>query len=147
MALRWPEGNPIYEHSIELRCRYADTDQMGQIYHGRYAEFFETARTEMIREMGFSYARLEENGVMLPVIHLEMDFKEPIRYDELFEVHTYIFENPAVRMETWYKIIGSHDQRLKATGHVTLVFMSAQTRRPMRVPDFFIGGLGSSTEL
>lgn len=145
MAAHWPEGEPIVRHTLSLRSRYAETDQMGYVYYGRYLEFFEVARTEMIRgKLGFTYAALEQSGIMLPVVHAEVDYKEPLLYDEEFHVHTFMFRQPAVRLETWYRVTDPSGARLKATGQVTLVFMDAATRKPVRGPAFFLEGLASA---
>ena len=141
MPLRLPEGRPLLQHVLEMRSRYAETDQMGHVYHGNYLQYFEVARTEMIRERGLTYAELESGGIMLPILHAYIDFKEPLVYDELFKIHTYIFAEPGVKLDTWYTMTDSTGERLKAIGNVVLVFMHAQSRRPVRAPKYFVDGL------
>lgn len=75
MAISFPDREPLIEYTHKLRSRYGETDKMGYVYYGRYLEYFEVARTEMIRSFGLSYRELEENGVMLPVIHSELEYK------------------------------------------------------------------------
>ena len=80
------------EHQIHTRVRYGETDQMGVVYHGNYAQFFEMGRVEWLRNMGISYKFMEENGIMLPVVSLTMNYKKPARYDDLLTIKT-IFKN------------------------------------------------------
>jgi acyl-CoA thioester hydrolase len=141
MAIKFPDTPPYLKHTTSLRSRYGETDQMGYVYYGNYLQYFEVARTEMIRDLGLSYAKLEELGIMLPVVHAEVDYKEPLYYDELFKVHTFMFKEPGVRLETWYQISDEFGEKIKAIGQVTLVFMDAETRRPVRMPSYFMNGL------
>jgi acyl-CoA thioester hydrolase len=141
MALDFPSGDPLFRHVLQLRSRYAETDQMGHVYHGNFLQYFEVARSEMIRDRGMTYAELESQGVMLPIVHVAVDYKEPLLYDELFMVHTFIFNEPGVKLDTWYKVTDATGGRLKAVGHVILVFMDATSRRPVRAPHYFVEGL------
>lgn len=76
------------EYEFTVRVRYAETDQMGVVYHGNYAQYFEMGRVEWLRNLGVSYKWMEENGVMLPVVSLEMNYKKPARYDDVLRVKT-----------------------------------------------------------
>jgi acyl-CoA thioester hydrolase len=96
--VKFPDKKPIVEYTHTLRSRYGETDRMGYVYYGRYLEYFEVARTEMIRSYGLSYRELEESGVMLPVIHSEVEYKAPILYDEEMHVKVMVFDIPAVRL-------------------------------------------------
>lgn len=142
-----PEGEKkpllVYEH--KLRSRYAETDQMGYVYHGRFLEYFEEARTEMIREAGVSYKALEDAGVMLPVMHVSLDYKRPAFYDELLTIRVKIFDEPATRLYTHYEVVGT-DAKVKITGLVVLCFVDFKTRRPCPPPDFFVEGMKSFME-
>jgi len=138
MSLNFPTSKPLMEFALPLRSRYAETDQMGYLYHGHFLSYFEMARTEMIRALGISYADLERQGYLLPVHQIRIDFKEPLLYDELFTIHTSIYTLPSVRLETWYRVTDASGDRLKALGQVTLIFTSAATRKPVRVPDSFL---------
>jgi acyl-CoA thioester hydrolase len=80
--VQFPDGLPILSFEHRLRSRYSETDKMGYVYYGRYLEYFEEARTEMIRSMGVRYSTMEKDGIMLPVIHSEIDYKHPLYYDE-----------------------------------------------------------------
>lgn len=132
--------DPLYVYELKLRSRYAETDKMGYVYHSRYLEYFEQARTEMIREAGISYLSLEEMGVMLPVAHVSVDFKRPVFYDELITIRVLIFDEPSTRLNTWYEVLGE-DGKTRLTGHVVLVFVSEETRRPCPPPAAFLEGM------
>jgi len=67
----------------KVRVRYGETDQMGVVYHGNYAQYFEIARIEWLEQLGFSYKKMEEQGVMLPVVSLNTEFKKPAMFDEI----------------------------------------------------------------
>lgn len=147
MSVIFPEGDPIIRFAHSMRSRYAETDQMGYVYYGNYLQYFEVARTEMIRAIGLTYAELESKGVMLPVVHAAVDYKEPLLYDEPFVIHTYMFKEPGVKLDTWYRVTDPSGERVKAVGRVILVFMDAQTRRPVRAPQYFVDGLNNASAL
>ena len=77
----------------DLRVRYSDTDQMGYVYYGRYASYYEVARVELFRKLGFSYRKLEDKGIGMPVIEMNSKFLLPVKYDELISIRTIIKEN------------------------------------------------------
>lgn len=137
----FPAGEPIYTYSHKLRSRYGETDQMGYVYYGRYLEYFEVARTEMIRSLGMPYTALEEQGVMLPVVRTEIDYKAPIYYDELMDVKVHLFSIPTVKLETYYEIFTERTEKAHALGKVTLCFMKEENRKPCRAPDNFLESL------
>ena len=76
--VQFPDASPIHSFEYRLRSRYSETDKMGYVYYGRYLEYFEEARTEMIRSLGMSYDAMEDEGIMLPVVHSEIDYKQPL---------------------------------------------------------------------
>ena len=84
----------MYEHSTIVRVRYAETDQMDIVYYGNYAQYFEVGRVECIRDLGFSYKKMEEMGVRMPVVKLEIEYLRPAHYDELLTIKTVIKELP-----------------------------------------------------
>lgn len=138
-----PDSQPVYSFSHQLRSRYGETDQMGYVYYGRYLEYFEVARTEMIRSLGMPYSSLEEKGIMLPVIHTSIDYKAPIYYDELMEIKVHLFDLPAVKLETYYEIFTDRSADPHALGKVSLCFMKEQNRKPCRAPASFLESLSS----
>lgn len=139
--MKFPDKTPIMEYTHTLRSRYGETDRMGYVYYGRYLEFFEVARTEMIRACGQSYRDLEDSGVMLPVIHAELEYKAPILYDEEMFVKVMVFEVPAVRLQTFYEVTTAGSDDVHVYGEVSLCFVDSDTRRPCRAPESFIKGM------
>lgn len=133
-----PDKDPLQSFTHTMRSRYSETDRMGYVYYGRYLEFFEVARTEMIRNLGLPYKKMEEKGIMLPVVYTEISYKSPIYYDELMQVTVKIYETPAVRLNTWYEIFTETSERPHVLGRVILAFLDAETRRPCRAPDAFL---------
>ena len=129
---------PLISFEYTLRSRYGETDKMGYVYHGKYMEYFEVARTEMIRGYGLSYSTMEEEGIMLPVIHAEIDFKSPVYYDEEMVIRVMVFEKPAVKLETWYQVNVPGRDKVCVEGKVVLCFMNDETRRPCRAPGYFL---------
>ena len=136
--IQLPDKNPIIEYTYLLRSRYGETDKMGHVYHGRYLEYFEVARTEMIRSFGLSYKELEEEGIMLPVIDSELKYKLPIQYDVEMRITVKVFEMPGVKLQTFYEVRTEDSNALHVLGKVSLCFMNAETRRPCRAPESFL---------
>ncbi|SFJ50212.1 acyl-CoA thioesterase [Myroides guanonis] len=119
---------------IDIRVRYSETDQMGVVYHGNYAQYFEMGRVEWLRNLGISYKKLEEEGVMLPVVSLSIEYKKPALYDELLKLRTMFRKCSGVRIEFEYELLNEQGELL-TTATSVLVFMNASTRRPIGVPD------------
>src|SRR5690625_6998032 len=116
-----PDKEPIYSYTYTLRSRYGETDQMGYVYYGRYLDYFEVARTEMIRDLGVSYSKLEEEGFMLPVIYAQISYKSPIYYDEEMNITVLLFRKPRVKLETFYEIRDRKSTRLNSS-HVAISY-------------------------
>jgi acyl-CoA thioester hydrolase len=123
------------EYEFMVRVRYAETDQMGVVYHGNYAQYFEMGRVEWLRNLGVSYKWMEENGVMLPVVSLEMNYKKPARYDDLLRVKTILKSQISVKIEFDYEIYNEQNQLL-TTGYSMLVFVDMKTGRPIAPPKY-----------
>ncbi len=122
---------------IEVRVRYAETDQMGVVYHGNYAQYFEIGRVEWLRNQGLSYRWMEENGIMLPVVSLKMDYKKPARYDDVLTVTTILKRQSSVKIEFDYEIRNQKGELL-TTGYSMLVFVDMKTGKPVLPPDYVI---------
>ena len=125
---------------IELRVRYGETDQMGVVYHGNYAQYFEVGRVEWLRKFGISYKQMEESGIMLPVISLNVKYKRPARYDDLIKVRTELVKIPSATIEFNYEIVNDKNELL-VTGNTTLVFMDINKNRPTRCPQYLLDQL------
>ena len=123
------------KHDIQVRVRYGETDQMGVVYHGNYAQYFEIGRVEWLRNLGVSYKKMEEMGVMLPVVSLSMNYKKPARYDELLTVKTIFKSQSAVRIEFDYEIYNEQEELL-TTATSILVFVDMKTGRPIAPPSY-----------
>lgn len=123
----------MYTSSTQVRVRYAETDQMSYVYYGNYATYYEVARVEVLRQLGFEYAELEEKGIMMPVHDLYSKFISPARYDELLTIKVIIKSLPSVRMIFEYEIKNEGGELLNQ-GKTTLVFMSTESQRPVRAP-------------
>ena len=109
---------------------------MGVVHHSNYVNFYEQARTELLREMGTTYKLLEESGVMLPVVSVHMDFYTPGRYDDLLTVRITIAEAPRAKMVFDHEVLNEAGE-LGNRGRVVLAYMNAQTRRATRAPEWF----------
>lgn len=120
-----------------VRTRYAETDQMGVVYYGNYPQYLELGRVEWLRELGISYKKMEEEGVMLPVVSLQIDYKKPAFYDELITVRTRLKNISSSKIEFDYELINEKGETI-STANTVLVFVSAETRRPMRCPESII---------
>ncbi len=140
-----PDSEPLLSHTIQVRSRYSETDKMGYVYHGRFLEYFEMARTEFIREAGLPYKELEDRGVMLPVRRTQIEFNRPVFYDELMNVSMLIYRQPDVRLETYYTVTTADAQKPNVIGWVQLVFVDGTTRRPMEAPPEFLHGMKKFT--
>lgn len=125
------------EHEIKVRVRYSETDQMGVVYHGNYAQYFEMGRVEWLRNMGISYKWMEDNGIMLPVVSLTMNYKKPARYDDLITIKTKMIKLSSVKIEFDYEITNENNELL-TTGYSMLVFVDMKTNRPTAVPKYIL---------
>lgn len=124
----------MYRNETQIRVRYAETDQMGYVYYGHYAAYFEVARVEMLRSLGFSYKVLEEEGVILPVLNYSIKYIKPAFYDELLKIKIVIKELPATRIRFDYETFNEKDELINIA-ETTLVFVNKKTGRPSVPPD------------
>ncbi len=125
------------EFEFKVRVRYAETDQMGVVYHGNYAQYFEMGRVEWLRNLGLSYKWMEENGIMLPVVSLSINYKKPARYDDLIRVKTIFKSQTSVKIEFDYEIY-SEENELLTIGNSMLVFVDMKTGRPTAPPSYVV---------
>ena len=117
-----------------LRTRYAETDQMGVVYYGNYPQYLELGRVEWLRSIGFTYKVMEEEGIMMPVVSLQIQYKKPALYDELITIRTKLKELPSTKIEFDYEILNEKGELL-STANTVLVFVDAKTFRPVRCPE------------
>ena len=121
----------------KIRVEYHHTDQMGIVHHSNYIKFFEVARTEWLRAMGVTYAEMERRGVMMPIVDVQIKYRQPAYYDEMLSITTSVRELPMARMTFYYEVRGE-DGRDVASGMTTLGFIDSVTRRPQRVPQWLM---------
>jgi acyl-CoA thioester hydrolase len=128
----------MIKHTSEIRVRYADTDQMKQVYYGKYFEYFEQGRSDLLRGLGLPYSELEQKGFLLPVLEACARYKRPAHYDDLLRVQTTMAEFPGVRFQLDYTIVRENDQETIAEGYTIHSFINAENRRPTRPPELFL---------
>lgn len=110
---------------------------MGIVYYGNYATYLEQGRTEWLRDMGFSYKWMEDNGIHLPVVELSIKFKAPARYDDVLTVTTTLRKIPTYRIDFHYEIHNQEGQHL-ITGDTSLVFVNSVTNKLQKAPDYLL---------
>ncbi|MDP4199384.1 MAG: thioesterase family protein [Bacteroidota bacterium] len=125
------------EHATKIRVRYADTDQMGLVYYGKYFEYFEVARTEMLRACGLPYSEIEQAGYGLPVRDASARYYRGATYDDLLRVTARMKSDVATRLEISYTVHMDATNELLAEGNTTLVFVLKETGRPTKPPDIY----------
>ncbi len=123
-------------HTTEttIRIHYALTDQMGIVYHGHYAQFYEIGRTEAIRSLGYTYKDIEAMGVIMPAVDIHSKFLRPAKYDDLITVKTTLREMPVHHKIVFHSEIYNHHGELLNIGDVTLYFMEANTMKRSEMP-------------
>ena len=131
----------MFTSETTIRIHYALTDQMGVVYHGHYAQFYEIGRTEAIRQLGLPYKDLEATGVILPVVDIHSKFLRPAKYDDLITVKTSLREIPHNHKITFHSEIFNEAKQLLNVGHVTLYFMEAATMQRSHIPDILKNAL------
>jgi acyl-CoA thioester hydrolase len=124
----------MYTNEIQIRVRYAETDKMGYVYYGHYATYFEVARVETLRSLGFTYKKLEEEGIILPVLTFNIKYIRPAYYDDLLTVKTIISEIPSARIRFNYETYNEKGELLN-TAETTLVFVNKKTNKPVLAPE------------
>lgn len=129
----------MFIHHTNIRVRYAETDQMGVVYHGNYPAYLEEARTDSFRQFGLTYKELEASGIMMPVLEMKFKFLSPAYYDDIITIKTIISKLPEVRCYFDFEIY--KDEKLIGTASVTLVCVDSATRRPVRCPQVYIDRL------
>jgi acyl-CoA thioester hydrolase len=124
----------LFTHQTQIRIHYALTDQMGVVYHGHYAQFYEIGRTESLRSLGITYKSVEQLGVIMPVTEIHTKFFKPAKYDDLITVKTMLKEMPVHHKIIFYGEIFNEQNELLNTGTVTLYFLEANTMKRCDMP-------------
>jgi acyl-CoA thioester hydrolase len=119
----------------KIRIHYALTDQMGVVYYGHYAQFYEIGRTEAIRQIGYTYKEIEAMGIIMPVVAINSKFLRPAKYDDMITVKTIVKELPAKHEITFFNEIYNEAGKLLNTGEVTLYFVNAANMKRCHIPE------------
>ncbi|WP_411768881.1 acyl-CoA thioesterase [Winogradskyella sp. A3E31] len=127
-------------NETKIRVRYGETDQMGVVYHANYAHYFEVGRTEWLRQFEMTYKSMEEDGIMLPVISLTINYKNSARYDDVLKVRTQLKKMPTASIEFEYELL-NESGNLLATGYTKLAFIDMKQNRPTRCPKYLLDKL------
>jgi len=130
----------MLKHTTTIRVRYADTDKMQFVYNGKYLEYFEVGRTELLRSLGLPYSIVENHGYQLPVIEASVKYKSPAHYDDLIEIETIVEQlpNPAFRINYIIRKFETPEKTIVAEGFTDHLFIKNETKRPTRPPKFYM---------
>jgi acyl-CoA thioester hydrolase len=128
----------MIRHTTDIRVRYADTDQMKFVYYGKYFEYFEQGRSDLLRAIGLPYPSIEAMGLFLPVIEAHAKYKRAARYDDLLRVVTYFREMPVARIRIEYEVYDEAEKEIIADGYTIHTFINSETGKPTRAPVQFL---------
>jgi acyl-CoA thioester hydrolase len=123
----------MYQSTTTIRVRYGETDQMGYVYYGFYAMYYEVARVESLRQLGLTYKEIETMGIIMPVLENRSKYLAPGRYDELLTIVTTVREKPGVRIKFEYEIFNEENKPIHQ-GETLLAFVDKKSGRPRRPP-------------
>ncbi len=126
----------MYTHETKIRVRYGETDQMGYMYYGNYAELYEVGRVEMLRSLGMTYRSMEESGVIMPVLEMYCKYHKPALYDEEIRVKVILDKKPGVKMHLKYEFFDEQGTLIHE-GETTLAFIDSKRNRPCLPPAEF----------
>ena len=124
----------MFTHDILIRVRYAETDQMGVVYHSNYFPWFESSRAEAIRSLGYTYADMEKMGIIMPVVDVHCRYLRPAKYDELLTVRTTLKELPIHHKIEFFNDVYNEEKNLLASAKIILYFMEANTMKRTTMP-------------
>lgn len=130
----------MFRNETKIRVRYGETDQMGYVYYGNYAQYLEVGRVEWLRAMGVSYKSLEESGIMLPVLNMNINYLKPARYDDELTIVTRLKKLPMVKIIFDFEIF-NQEKVLLTTAETTLVFIDKEKDKPVKAPKFLLDKL------
>lgn len=127
----------MFTHTTKVRVRYGETDQMGYMYYGNYAEFFEVGRVEMLRSLGLTYRWMEEVGIMMPVLEMKCKYLKPALYDEEISIRVTMEKMPAVKIHFKYELFNEKEELIHV-GETLLAFIDMKRNRPSLPPQEFL---------
>ena len=124
-----------------IRVRYADTDKMQFVYNGKYLEYFEVGRTELLRSVGLPYANVEKEGYQLPLIEAGLKYKHPAHYDDVLNIKASLKELFSAKVHIEYEIRREIDDSLIVTGFTTHMFINSDSKKPTKPPQIYVNAL------
>lgn len=127
----------MFHSTTQFRVRYAETDQMNVVYYGNYAQYFEVGRAESIRGLGITYKQLEEFGIIMPVVEMQVKYLRSAHYDDLLTIKTTLKELPTDHKIEFHQEVYNEAEKLLTIGKVVLYFMDAATKQITTIPKFF----------
>lgn len=127
----------MFEHTTKVRVRYGETDQMGYMYYGNYAEFYEVGRVEMLRSLGMTYRSMEESGIMMPVLEMSCKYLKPALYDEEISIRVMMDKMPGVKIHFRYEFYNQSNELIHKA-ETLLAFVNMKTNRPCMPSQEFI---------
>lgn len=130
----------MFTHTTKIRVRYGETDQMGYMYYGNYAEFFEVGRVEMLRSLGMTYAGMEESGIIMPVLELKCKYLKPALYDEEISIKVIMEKMPGIRIHFKYELYNEKEELIHI-GETLLIFVNRKNNRPCLPSNEFLNRL------
>ena len=126
----------MIQHESHIRVRYGETDQMGYLYYGNYAQYYEVGRAELIRSVGITYKSLEvDHGIMMPVTSMNIRYIRPALYDELLTIKTSLRHLPDQFITFHYEIFNEKGQLVNGAT-VRLCFMDIITKKRIPTPEY-----------
>ncbi len=127
----------MYISETKIRVRYAETDRMGYVYYGNYAQYFEVGRVEALRQLGMNYKDLEDSGIIMPVLEFHVKYFKPAFYDDQLTIRTKVSELPSTRMNFISETYNEKNELLNR-GEVILVFFNSKLKKPCLPPEEFL---------
>ena len=124
--------NSKKKFNLKIIARYSETDSMSYVHHSNYLKYYEIGRLGWFKNIGFSYKRLEDEGVILPVIRTNITFRRPAFFDDELDLQTTLIKEPSYSIEFDYKIFKKKE--LINEGYTKLVFLNKKTSKPIRCP-------------
>lgn len=131
----------MISHTAQIRVRYADTDKMQFVYNGKYLEYFEVGRTELLRAYGLPYSSIEEKGYQLPLIEAGLKYKTPAHYDDLLNIEAVLRKLYSAKVHIEYKVFRNSDGTLIVEGFTTHMFININTKKPIKPPSLYLDHL------
>ncbi|TAE13472.1 MAG: acyl-CoA thioesterase [Bacteroidetes bacterium] len=128
----------MYSSTTQIRVRYAETDQMKVVYYGNYATYFEVGRVELLRGLGFTYKAMEDEGIIMPVVQMSLQYIRSAKYDDLLTIVSSIPKLPTDHSITFHQQVLNEAGKLLTTGEVTLYFLEAATYQKLPMPSYLM---------